>query len=57
MTRLNFWDGVRISIATIGRYHDRLVKSSEDGRWRFSERTLVMGGEPVPEDVDPTPGC
>ena len=44
-------------IATIGRYHDRLVKSSEDGRWRFSERTLVMGGEPVPEDVDPTPGC
>ena len=46
-------DGV--SIATIGRYHDRLVRSVSDGRWRFAERVIVMGGEDVPEGVHPGP--
>ena len=44
----------QFSIATAGRYHDRLVK--RDGRWRIAQRTLVMGGEAVPEGVDPSPG-
>jgi uncharacterized protein (TIGR02246 family) len=42
-----------IEIATIGRYHDRLVV--QDGRWRFAERVLVMGGEDLPEGVAPSP--
>lgn len=46
-----------ITIATIGRYHDRLVRSPGDGRWRFQQRVIVMGGEAVPEDVDPSPAC
>lgn len=40
-------------IATVGCYHDRLEKT--DGRWRFQERTIVMGGEAVPEGTDPSP--
>lgn len=44
-----------ISIVTIGRYHDDLVRSSADGRWRIHRRVLVMGGEEVPADVAPTP--
>lgn len=42
-----------ISIATMGRYHDRLVR--EGGRWRFRERVLVFAGEPLPEGVAPVP--
>ena len=42
-------------IATIGRYHDRLVKDPTDQLWRFAERTLVMAGESAPEGVDPSP--
>ncbi len=42
-------------IATIGRYHDRLVKDPADQLWRFAERTLVMAGESAPEGVDPSP--
>ena len=41
------------SIATTGRYHDRLVR--EGGRWRFRERVLLFAGEPVPEGVVPVP--
>jgi uncharacterized protein (TIGR02246 family) len=41
------------SIATMGRYHDRLVR--QDGTWRFRERVLVFAGEPVPEGVAPVP--
>lgn len=44
-----------IAIVTIGRYHDDLVRSDHDGRWRIRRRVIVMGGEPVPEDVAPTP--
>ena len=47
--------GGTIQPATIGRYHDELVKDPEDGRWRFARRVLVMGGEAVPDDVEPTP--
>ncbi len=43
----------RVSIATIGRYYDRLVL--EDGRWRFDERVIVMGGEAVPDDLAASP--
>lgn len=43
----------RIGIATMGRYHDRLVR--EDDRWRFRERVLVFAGQPVPEGVAPGP--
>ena len=42
-----------IAIATMGRYHDRLVV--HEGRWRFAERVLVMGGEDVPDGVAPSP--
>ncbi len=42
-----------VAIATIGRYHDRIVR--EGGRWRFAARTIVMGGEAVPEGADPSP--
>jgi uncharacterized protein (TIGR02246 family) len=41
------------SIATIGRYHDELVR--QDGRWRFARRVVVMAGEPTPEGVAPAP--
>lgn len=44
-----------ISIATIGRYHDRLVRDPVDARWRFAERVIVMGGEAVPDGVEPSP--
>jgi hypothetical protein len=41
------------SIATMGRYHDRLLRV--DGRWRFGERVLLFAGEPLPEGVAPVP--
>jgi hypothetical protein len=41
------------SIATMGRYHDRLLRA--EGRWRFRERVLVFAGEPLPEGVAPVP--
>jgi hypothetical protein len=41
------------SIATMGRYHDRLLR--EDGRWRFRERVLVLAGDPLPDGVAPLP--
>jgi len=42
-----------ISIATIGRYHDELVR--QGGRWRFARRVVVMAGEATPEGVAPSP--
>ena len=42
-----------IRVATIGRYHDELVRDGK--RWRFASRTIVMAGEPLPEDVAPSP--
>jgi hypothetical protein len=44
-----------INIATIARYYDRLVRDAKTGRWRFSQRVIVMGGEDVPDDIDPSP--
>jgi hypothetical protein len=44
-----------ISIVTLGRYHDDLLRSASDGHWRIYRRVLVMGGEDVPEDVEPSP--
>jgi uncharacterized protein (TIGR02246 family) len=44
-------EGIRI--ATIGRYHDELVR--EDGRWRFARRTVVMAGEALPPETAPSP--
>ena len=41
------------SIATMGRYHDRLVV--DDGRWRFRERVLVFAGDPLPAGIAPIP--
>ena len=46
-------DDGRIGVATLGRYHDRLVQ--QGGRWRFAERILVLGDEPVPDGVAPQP--
>ncbi len=43
----------QIVVGTIGRYHDELVKDGE--RWRFASRTIVMAGEPPPDDVAPSP--
>jgi hypothetical protein len=43
----------RMSIATMGCYHDRLLRVQ--GRWRFGERVLVFAGEPLPEGVHPVP--
>jgi len=43
----------QLSIATMGRYHDRLLCA--EGRWRFRERVLVFAGEPLPEGVEPIP--
>ncbi len=56
-TDLSAFSGLEqgFAIATIGRYHDRLVKDASDGLWRFAERVLVMGGEAVPEGVAETP--
>lgn len=45
----------RVEIATIARYYDELVREGE--RWRFGSRAIVMAGEPVPEDVRPSPSC
>lgn len=42
-----------ISVATIGRYHDELVKQS--GRWRIARRIVVMAGEATPDGVAPSP--
>lgn len=42
-----------ISIATIGRYHDELVR--QDGRWRIARRVVVMAHEALPEGVAPSP--
>ena len=47
--------GRGLTIATIGRYHDRLEKDPIDGLWRFAERTLVMAGDDPPEGVPETP--
>ena len=43
----------QIEVGTIGRYHDELVRDGE--RWRFASRTIVMAGEPLPDDVAPSP--
>ena len=40
-------------IATMGRYHDRLLRV--EGRWRFRERVLVFAGESLPEGIAPVP--
>ena len=42
-----------IVTATIGRYHDELVR--RDGTWFFEQRAIVMAGESVPEGVAPSP--
>ena len=42
-----------ISVATIGRYHDELVKGG--GRWRIARRIVVMAGESTPDGVAPSP--
>ena len=44
-----------IEVATIGLYHDELVRDSSGGRWRFASRAIVMAGEPLPEGVAPAP--
>ena len=44
-----------IVVATIGCYHDELVK--EGKRWRFAARTIVMAGELLPDGVAPSPVC
>lgn len=44
-------EGIRIF--NVGCYHDVLVR--EGGRWRFASRTLVMGGEELPEGLPPSP--
>ena len=44
-----------IKFATIGRYYDRLARDPKSGRWQIARRVLVLGGEEVPEDVDPSP--
>jgi 3-phenylpropionate/cinnamic acid dioxygenase small subunit len=44
-----------IATATIGRYHDELVR--HDGRWRFASRAIVMAGEAEPEGVARSPKC
>lgn len=46
-------DDGHMSIATVGRYYDRLVLDGE--RWRFEERAIVMGGAPVPDDLATSP--
>jgi 3-phenylpropionate/cinnamic acid dioxygenase small subunit len=45
----------RIGVATLGRYHDRLVE--QHGRWRFASRVLVLGDEAVPPGTVPPPAC
>ena len=47
--------GKEIRVMTVGRYHDRLEKDGRDGRWRFAERALVMGGESLPDGVMESP--
>lgn len=42
-----------ISVATIGRYYDELVKQA--GRWRIGRRIVVMAGEATPDGVAPSP--
>ena len=42
-----------ITIATIGRYHDELVRQA--GRWRFARRVVVMAGEATPDGVADSP--
>jgi len=37
------------AISNAGRYHDRIVRDTD--RWRFTTRTIVFLGDPVPEDV------
>lgn len=46
-------DSGEIVVGTIGRYYDVLVRDGE--RWRFASRTIVMAGEPRPDDVAPGP--
>ena len=43
----------QIAIATMGCYHDRLVR--EDDLWRFRERVLVFAGQSLPPGVAPGP--
>lgn len=40
-------DGYATSNA--GRYHDRIVRDHD--RWRFTARTIVFLGDPVPDDA------
>ena len=44
-----------LRVATMGRYHDRLLRV--DGRWRFRERVLVFAGDALPEGVAPVPSA
>ena len=37
------------SVSNAGRYHDRLVR--EPDGWRFTTRTIVFVGDPVPADA------
>ena len=41
------------TVVSVGRYHDVLRK--EGGRWRIYKRTFVPSGDPLPNDVRPTP--
>lgn len=43
----------RVGIVAVGRYYDELVL--DEGRWRFRSRWIVMGGEPIPRALPPSP--
>jgi len=47
--------GEGVSVVTIARYYDEVVKSPSDRRWRFTRRVLVLSGDEVPADVFPLP--
>jgi uncharacterized protein (TIGR02246 family) len=38
-----------LGVTSSGRYLDRLVRSTDDGRWRFASRQIVFLGEEPPE--------
>ena len=42
-----------IAVATLGRYHDRLVKL--EGVWHFASRDIAIGGEALGDGIPPTP--
>lgn len=44
-----------VTIATIGRYHDELIRA--EARWRFAARTIVMSGEAIPAGVAEGPNA